>query len=102
MIDALMVTAIDCYYAHSTYSQKLYPKVQSDRLAVVDSSLSIALALQQAKNVHQFSILEFIKSANTHMEELKKKQEQLELRDKIAVEGALVLSAADVQVLDAL
>ncbi|PQQ01141.1 uncharacterized protein Pyn_23119 [Prunus yedoensis var. nudiflora] len=129
MIDALMVTAIVYYSAHSTYSQKLSPKVQSDRLAAVDSSLSIALALQQAEEVHKFSILESIKSSNTRMEELKREQEQLELRlhqlnkslsesgaqlsyhhgevtwlreDKIAIERAPVLSAPDVETLDAL
>ncbi|CAL9011787.1 unnamed protein product [Prunus brigantina] len=129
MIDALMVTALDYYSAHSTYSQKLSPEVQSDRLATIDSSLSIALAMQQAKEVHQFSILESIKSANTRMEELKREQEQLELRlrqlseslsesdaqlsyhhgvvtrlreDKIAVEGAPVLLAVDAETFDAL
>ncbi|CAL2270743.1 unnamed protein product [Prunus armeniaca] len=129
MIDALMVTAVDYCSAHSTYSQKLSPEVQSDRLAAVDSSLSVALALQQAEEVHQFSILESIKSANTRMEELKREQEQLESRlrqlneslsksdaqlsyhhgevarlreDKIAVEEAPVLSTADAETLDAL
>ncbi|CAL8168347.1 unnamed protein product [Prunus armeniaca] len=107
----------------------LSPKVQSDRLAAVDSSLSVALALQQAEEVHQFSILKSIKSANTRMEELKREQEQLESRlrqlneslsksdaqfsyhhcevarlrvDKIAVEEAPVLSTADAETLDAL
>ncbi|PQP98579.1 hypothetical protein Pyn_15562 [Prunus yedoensis var. nudiflora] len=75
-----MVTAIDYYSTHSTYSQKLSPEVQSDRLTTVDSSLSIALAVQQAIEVHQFFVLESIKSINTHMEELKREQEQLELR----------------------
>ncbi|CAL2229821.1 unnamed protein product [Prunus armeniaca] len=129
MIDALMVTAVDYYFAHSTYSQKLSLEVQSDRLAAVDSSFSIALALQQAEEVHQFSILETIKAANTHIEELKREHEQLELRlrqlneslsnsdaqlsyhhgevtrlreDKITVEGAHVLSAADAETLVAL
>ncbi|CAL8134891.1 unnamed protein product [Prunus armeniaca] len=41
MIDVLMMTAIDYYSAHSTYSQKLSPEVQIDCLAIVDSSLSI-------------------------------------------------------------
>ncbi|CAL2256851.1 unnamed protein product [Prunus armeniaca] len=129
MIDALMVTAVDYCSTHSAYSQKLSPEVQSDRLAAVDSSLSVALALQQAEEVHQFSILESIKSANTRMEELKREQEQLESRlrqlneslsksdaelsyhhgevarlreDKIAVEEAPVLSTADAETLDAL
>ncbi|CAL2256245.1 unnamed protein product [Prunus armeniaca] len=129
MIDALMVTAVDYHSAHYTYSQKLSPEAQSDRLATVDSSLSIALALQQAEETHQFSILESIQSANMRMEELKSEQEQLELRlhqlneslsesdvqlsyhrrevtrlreDKIAVEGAPVLSAADAETLDTL
>ncbi|CAL8083342.1 unnamed protein product [Prunus armeniaca] len=129
MIDALMVTAVDYCSAHSAYSQKLSPEVQSDRLAAVDSSLSVALALQQAEEVHQFSILESIKSANVRMKELKREQEQLESRlrqlneslsksdaqlsyhhgevarlreDKIAVEEAPVLSTADAETLDAL
>ncbi|CAL2227839.1 unnamed protein product [Prunus armeniaca] len=129
MIDALMVTAVDYCSAHSAYSQKLSPEVQSDRLAAVDSSLSVALALQQAEEVHQFSILESIKSANMRMKELKREQEQLESRlcqlneslsksdaqlsyhhgevarlreDKIAVEEAPVLSTADAETLDAL
>ncbi|CAL8174673.1 unnamed protein product [Prunus armeniaca] len=129
MIDALMVTAVDYCSAHSAYSQKLSPEVQSDHLAAVDSSLSVALALQQAEEVHQFSILESIKSANTCMEELKREQEQLESRlrqlneslsksdaqlsyhhgevarlreDKNAVEEAPVLSTADAETLDAL
>ncbi|CAL9018763.1 unnamed protein product, partial [Prunus brigantina] len=80
MIDALMVTAVDYCFAHSAYSQKLSPEIQGDRLAAVDSSLSVALALQQAEEVHQFSILDSIKSANTRMEELKRGQEQLESR----------------------
>ncbi|CAL8153324.1 unnamed protein product [Prunus armeniaca] len=75
MIDALMVTTVDYHSAHSTYSQKLSPEAQSDRLAAVDSSLSIALALQQAEETHQFSILESIQSANMRMEELKREQE---------------------------
>ena len=129
MIDALMVTAVDYHSAHSTYSQKLSPEAQSDRLAAVDSSLSVALALQQAEEVHQSSILKSIQSANTRMEELKREQEQLELRlrqlngslsesdaqlsyhhgevtrlreDKTAVEKAPVLSAADAETLDTL
>ena len=129
MIDALMVTAVDYHSAHSTYSQKLSPEAQSDRLAAVDSSLSVALALQQAEEVHQSSILKSIQSANTRMEELKREQEQLELRlrqlngslsesdaqlsyhhgevtrlreDKTAVEEAPVLSAADAETLDTL
>ncbi|CAL2238373.1 unnamed protein product [Prunus armeniaca] len=129
MIDALMVTAVDYCSAHSAYSQKLSPEVQSDRLAAVDSSLYVALALQQAEEVHQFSILESIKSANTRMEELKREQEQLESRlrqlneslsksdaelsyhhgevarlrkDKIAVEEASVLSTVDAETLNAL
>ncbi|CAL2228186.1 unnamed protein product [Prunus armeniaca] len=79
MIDALMVTAVDYHYAHSTYSQKLSPEAQSDRLVAVDSSLSIALALQQAEKTHQFSVLESVQSTNMRMEELKREQEQLEL-----------------------
>ncbi|KAI5322735.1 hypothetical protein L3X38_031807 [Prunus dulcis] len=75
-----MVTAVDYHSAHSTYSHKLSPEAQSDRLATVDSSLSIALALQQAEEVHQSSILKSIQSANTRMAELKREQEQLELR----------------------
>ncbi|CAL9006761.1 unnamed protein product [Prunus brigantina] len=75
MIDALMVTAVDYHFAHSTYSQKLSPEVRSDRLVAVDSSLSISLALQQAEEVHQSSIVESIKSFNTRMEELKREQE---------------------------
>ncbi|CAL9017787.1 unnamed protein product [Prunus brigantina] len=129
MIDALMVTAVDYCSAHSAYSQKLSPEVQSDRLAAVDSSLFVALALQQAEEIHQISILESIKSANTRMEELKREQEKLDSRlrqlneslsksdaqlsyhhgevahlreDKIAVEEALVLSTADAETLDAL
>ena len=129
MIDALMVTAVDYHSAHSTYSQKLSPEAQSDRSAAVDSSLSVALALQQAEEVHQSSILKSIQSANTRMEELKREQEQLELRlcqlngslsesdaqlsyhhgevtrlreDKTAVEEAPVLSAADAETLDTL
>ncbi|CAL8174011.1 unnamed protein product [Prunus armeniaca] len=129
MIDALMVTTVDYHSAHSTYTQKLSPEAQSDRLAAVDSSLSIALALQQAEETHQFSVLDCIQSANMSIEELKREQEQLELRlhqlnkslsksdvqlsyhfrevtrlreDKIAIEGAPVLSAADVETLDTL
>ncbi|CAL2265960.1 unnamed protein product [Prunus armeniaca] len=48
---------------------------ESDRLAAVDSSLSIALALQQAEETHQFSVLESVQSANMRMEELKREQE---------------------------
>ncbi|CAL8992957.1 unnamed protein product, partial [Prunus brigantina] len=129
MIDALMVTVVDYHSAHSTYPQKLSPKAQSDRLATFDYSLSIALALQQAEETHQFFVLESVQSANKRMEELKGEQEQLELRlhqlneslsesdvqlsyhrrevtrlreDKIAVEGAPVLSAADAETLDTL
>ncbi|CAL9014028.1 unnamed protein product [Prunus brigantina] len=129
MIDALMVTAVDYHSAHSSYSQKLSPEAQSDRLAAVDSSLSIALALQQAEETHQFSVLKSIQSANMRMEELKREQEQLELtlhqlngslsesdvqlsyhrrevtrlrEDKIAVEEAPILSAADAETLDTL
>ncbi|CAL8991157.1 unnamed protein product [Prunus brigantina] len=129
MIDALMVTAVDYHSAHSSYSQKLSPEAQSDRLAAVDSSLSIALALQQAEETHQFSVLESIQSANMRMEELKREQEQLELtlhqlngslsesdvqlsyhrrevtrlrEDKIAVEEAPILSDADAETLDTL
>ncbi|CAL2276472.1 unnamed protein product [Prunus armeniaca] len=129
MIDALMVTMVDYHSAHSTYTQKLSPEAQSDRLAAVDSSLSIALALQQAEETHQFSVLECIQSVNISIEELKREQEQLELRlhqlnkslsesdvqlsyhcreltrlreDKIAVEGAPILSAANVETLDTL
>ncbi|CAL8084293.1 unnamed protein product [Prunus armeniaca] len=61
------------------FIQKLSPEAQSDRLVAVDSSLSIALALQQAEETHQFSVLESVQSANMRMEELKREQEQLEL-----------------------
>ncbi|CAL8156625.1 unnamed protein product [Prunus armeniaca] len=101
----------------------------SDRLVAVDSSFSIALALQQAEETHQFFVLEFIQSAKMRIEELKKEQEQLELRlhqlneslsesdvqlsyhcrdvtrlreDKIAVEGAPILSVADAETLNTL
>ncbi|PQQ02768.1 hypothetical protein Pyn_36112 [Prunus yedoensis var. nudiflora] len=51
-----------------------------DLLADIDPSLSIALSLQQAEDIHHLSILEAVYSANTCMEELKREQEQLELR----------------------
>ncbi|CAL2238585.1 unnamed protein product [Prunus armeniaca] len=103
MIDALMVTAVDNCSTHSTYSQKLSPEAQSDRLAVIDSSLSIALALQQAEEARQFSTLESIKYAESDAQLSHHHGVVTCLReDKITVEGAPILFAADAETLDAL